>query len=161
MVSSQLHAPASLPPRKESPVPIWQEVGWAPGPVWTTWRKVKILPLLGLELRPLCRSASSQSLYRLRYPGSKKTALFINTAVRTSKSNTISPVAYAIPGAYVSLHSSAEVHFWKYFKPETPLSCLQIFKEKCSSIASISSSGSSVCDRRFERTLFQSWWNRF
>jgi hypothetical protein len=30
----------------------------------------KILPLLGLELRPLCRPACSQSLYRLRYPGS-------------------------------------------------------------------------------------------
>jgi hypothetical protein len=30
----------------------------------------KILPLLGLELRLLCRPARNQSLYRLRYPGS-------------------------------------------------------------------------------------------
>jgi hypothetical protein len=41
--------------------------------------KSKNLPLLVLELRPLCRSARGQSLYRLRYPGSKKTELFINT----------------------------------------------------------------------------------
>jgi hypothetical protein len=32
--------------------------------------KRKFLTLPGLELRPLCRSARSQSLYRLRYPGS-------------------------------------------------------------------------------------------
>jgi hypothetical protein len=30
----------------------------------------KILPLLGLELRPLGRPSRNQSLYRLRYPGS-------------------------------------------------------------------------------------------
>ena len=33
-MSSQLHAPAILSPRKD-PVPIVQEAGWAPGPVWT------------------------------------------------------------------------------------------------------------------------------
>jgi hypothetical protein len=33
--------------------------------------KRKFLTLLGLELRPLCRPACSQSLYRLRYPGSQ------------------------------------------------------------------------------------------
>jgi hypothetical protein len=32
--------------------------------------KRKFLTLLGLELRPLSRPARSQSLYRLRYPGS-------------------------------------------------------------------------------------------
>jgi hypothetical protein len=31
----------------------------------------KIVPLPGLELRPLGRRPRSQSLYRLRYPGSK------------------------------------------------------------------------------------------
>jgi hypothetical protein len=31
----------------------------------------KILPLSGLKLRPLGRPARSQSLYRLRYPGSR------------------------------------------------------------------------------------------
>jgi hypothetical protein len=35
-VSGQRHAPAALlPPGKGPPVPIVQEAGWAPGPVWT------------------------------------------------------------------------------------------------------------------------------
>ena len=33
-VSGQQHASAALYPRKD-PVPILQEAGWAPGPVWT------------------------------------------------------------------------------------------------------------------------------
>jgi hypothetical protein len=33
-VNGQLHAPDSLPP-----VPIGWEAGWAPEPVWTTWRR--------------------------------------------------------------------------------------------------------------------------
>jgi hypothetical protein len=32
-VGGQLHAPALLP-RERDPVPILQEAGWAPGPVW-------------------------------------------------------------------------------------------------------------------------------
>ena len=32
-MSGQQHAPAALP--GEDPVPILQEAGWAPGPVWT------------------------------------------------------------------------------------------------------------------------------
>jgi hypothetical protein len=35
--------------------------------------KIKISLLPGLELRPLCRPACSQTLYRLRYPGSMTT----------------------------------------------------------------------------------------
>jgi hypothetical protein len=35
--------------------------------------KRKFLTLPGLELRPLCRPARSQSLYRLSYPGSEET----------------------------------------------------------------------------------------
>jgi hypothetical protein len=38
-VSRQLHTPATLPPGKEHPVPIAQEAGWAPDPVWTLWRR--------------------------------------------------------------------------------------------------------------------------
>jgi len=38
---SLLHAPAALPP-----VPIGQEAGWAPEPVWTLWRREKPLTLL-------------------------------------------------------------------------------------------------------------------
>jgi len=38
-VSGQLHTP-----RKESPVPIEQEAGWALEPLWTWWQKQKISP---------------------------------------------------------------------------------------------------------------------
>jgi hypothetical protein len=33
--SRQLHGPAALTPVRESLVPIVQEAGWAPDPVWT------------------------------------------------------------------------------------------------------------------------------
>jgi len=33
-VEGQSHAPAASIPRKD-PVPIVQEAGWAPGPIWT------------------------------------------------------------------------------------------------------------------------------
>jgi len=33
-VGGQRHAPAALPPGKDT-VPVVQEVGWVPGPVWT------------------------------------------------------------------------------------------------------------------------------
>jgi hypothetical protein len=41
----------------------------------------KFLPSSGLELRPLGRSARSQSLYRLSYPGS---AIYITLAENSS-----------------------------------------------------------------------------
>jgi hypothetical protein len=40
-VSGQLHAPAALPPGKNSLVPIGQEAGWAPEPFWTRWWREK------------------------------------------------------------------------------------------------------------------------
>jgi len=57
----QPHAPAASTHRKD-PVPIVQEAGWAPGPIWT-----------GGKSRPHRdsipdRPARSQSLYRLSYP---------------------------------------------------------------------------------------------
>jgi hypothetical protein len=45
------------------PVPIVQEAGWAPGPVWT-WAK----NLAPTGIRSPDRPARSQSLYRLSYP---------------------------------------------------------------------------------------------
>jgi len=66
----------TLPPGKD-PVPIVQEDGWAPGPVWT-----------GGKSRPHRdsipdRPARSQSLYRLSYPahnyGRNKALLLIYT----------------------------------------------------------------------------------
>jgi hypothetical protein len=40
-VNGQLHAPAALPAGKEPLVPIGQEAGWAPEPVWTRWWREK------------------------------------------------------------------------------------------------------------------------
>jgi hypothetical protein len=62
----QPHSPAAFTPGKD-PVPIVQETGWAPGPVWT-----------GGKSRPHRdsipdRPARSQSLYRLSYPESQST----------------------------------------------------------------------------------------
>jgi hypothetical protein len=43
-VSAELHAPASFITGESTPppvVPIVQEAGWAPKPVWTQWRREK------------------------------------------------------------------------------------------------------------------------
>jgi hypothetical protein len=39
----------TLPPGKGAPVPIVQEAGWAPEPVWTQELKKNPLPLSGIE----------------------------------------------------------------------------------------------------------------
>jgi hypothetical protein len=63
-VSGQIHAPGKEPPADTH----WLE-GWvSPRVGLDDVEKRKLLPLLGLELRPLHRPARSQSLYRLRYP---------------------------------------------------------------------------------------------
>jgi hypothetical protein len=49
-VSSKLHASTALPLNKEPSVPIGEEGGWAPEPVWTLWNKEKYLPLPEIEL---------------------------------------------------------------------------------------------------------------
>jgi hypothetical protein len=42
-VNGQLHAPAALPPVKRAPIPVLQEAGLAPEPVWMLWRREKSL----------------------------------------------------------------------------------------------------------------------
>ena len=61
-VKGQRHALAAFTPGKD-PVPILQEAGWAPGPVWTGAEN-----LAHTWIRPLDRPARSQSLYQLHYP---------------------------------------------------------------------------------------------
>ena len=56
-VRDQHHAPATLYPRKD-PVPIVEEAGWAPGPVWTGAEN-----LAPTGIRFLDRPARSQLLY--------------------------------------------------------------------------------------------------
>jgi hypothetical protein len=53
-----------LYPRERDPVPIVQEAGWAPGPVWTGAEN-----LAPTGIRSPDRPAHSESLYRLIYPG--------------------------------------------------------------------------------------------
>jgi hypothetical protein len=57
-VGGQRHASAAFTPG-EDPVPIVQEAGWAPGPVWTGAPS---------GIRSPDRPDRSESLYRLRYP---------------------------------------------------------------------------------------------
>jgi len=59
---SALRPGRSLHPEKD-PVPIVQEAGWAPGPVWTGAEN-----LAPTGIRSPDRTAHSQSLYRLSYP---------------------------------------------------------------------------------------------
>ena len=58
--------PRPLSTPGKDPVPIVQETGWAPGPVWTGAEN-----LAPTEIRSLDRPARSQSLYRLSYPAYK------------------------------------------------------------------------------------------
>jgi len=62
-MGGQRHAPADLPPGGD-PVPIVQEAGWAPGPVWTGAEN-----LAPTGIRSPDRPARSESLYRLSYTG--------------------------------------------------------------------------------------------
>ena len=62
-VSGHRHAPAAFTPGKD-PVPIVQEAGWAPGPVWIGAKN-----LTPTGIRSPDRPARSELLYRLRYPG--------------------------------------------------------------------------------------------
>ena len=62
MVRGQRHAAAALFPGK-APVPILQEVGWVPGPVWTGAEN-----LAPTGIRSPDQPVRSQSLYQLSYP---------------------------------------------------------------------------------------------
>ena len=61
-VGDQRNAPAAFTPGKD-PVPIVQEAGWAPGPVW-----IGAENLAPTGIRSPDIPARSESLYRLGYP---------------------------------------------------------------------------------------------
>jgi hypothetical protein len=52
--------PRPLYPREREPVPIVQEAGWAPGPVWTGTASLALT-----DIRSPDRPARSESIYRL------------------------------------------------------------------------------------------------
>jgi hypothetical protein len=63
-MSGQRHVPAALYPRgKGIPVPIVQEVGWAPEQGLDTGQKKNPPPLPGMEPRSPGRPVHSQTLY--------------------------------------------------------------------------------------------------
>jgi hypothetical protein len=62
-VGGQRHTPAALL-QERNPVPIAQEAGWAPAPVWKGEENFAATVIRFPE-RPAC----SESLYRLRNPG--------------------------------------------------------------------------------------------
>ena len=64
-VGGQAHAPTASTPGKD-PIPILQEAGWAPGPVW----KGENLVPTGIRSRTV--QTVVQSLYRLSYPAHNK-----------------------------------------------------------------------------------------
>jgi len=65
-VGGQRHASAAFTPGK-GPVPIVQEAGWAPGPVWIGAENLAPTGILSPDL-PAC----SKSLYQLRYPSPQR-----------------------------------------------------------------------------------------
>ena len=62
-VGGQRHVPAALPPERD-PVPIVQEVGWDPGPVWKGGKNLAPTGIRSPDSPP-----RSESLYRLSYRG--------------------------------------------------------------------------------------------
>jgi hypothetical protein len=71
-VSGQLHAPSRFTPGEIATGTHWIG-GWVGSRTGLNdVEKRKLLTLPGLELRPFGRSARSQSLYRLGYPGPSK-----------------------------------------------------------------------------------------
>jgi hypothetical protein len=62
--------PGRFTPHERDPVPIAQEAGWVPGPVWTAAEN-----LASTGIRSPDRPARSESLYRLRYRGPRYSVL--------------------------------------------------------------------------------------
>jgi hypothetical protein len=69
--------PGRFTPGQRAPGTHWVGIWVGPRAVLGDVEERKFLTLLGVELRPVGRPARSQSLYRLRYPGSKIIIVFI------------------------------------------------------------------------------------
>ena len=79
MAGGQRHEPVALPPGND-PVPIVQENGWGPGPVWTDRED-----LASTEIWSPDREAGSESLYRLSYHvNARKLLMFRSEHLKSS-----------------------------------------------------------------------------
>jgi hypothetical protein len=65
-MSGQLHAPAALPPVKEPQIPIGQETGWDPEPVWMLWSKERTLATAGNRTPAVQPVATPTELSRIQ-----------------------------------------------------------------------------------------------
>jgi hypothetical protein len=69
-VSGQLNTPATLPLRKESPLPIGKEAGWATELVWMLWSGQKSLaPARNqtLAIQPVTRCNTDGAILAYEY----------------------------------------------------------------------------------------------
>jgi hypothetical protein len=85
-VSRQLHAAAALPPSPRGKItryPLDRRLGGPKRPM-DDMKKLQFLTMPGLELRPLCRPATSQSLYRLRYSNSLSVRIIIRSIIKVT-----------------------------------------------------------------------------
>jgi hypothetical protein len=77
--------PRLLYPRERDPVPIVQEAGWAPGPVWTVAENLAPTGILTPD-----HPARSESLYRLSYAGSRNYCTKYNTVSNENENGYLS-----------------------------------------------------------------------
>jgi hypothetical protein len=112
-VSGQRHAPASLPPGKDA-VPIVQEAGWAPEPVWTSVENFAASGFRFPDRPPL-----SESLCRLRYSRLQGRRIYF---------------LYNLTGRYSGI---AWIFIWKSpveFSFGLPTATTEAFSETCHSV---------------------------
>jgi hypothetical protein len=72
-ISGQLQAPVALTPGKEPPVPIGDEAGWAPEPVWTLRRREKYC-----TARNQTRAVQNVGHYNMHHQFKRCMCIFIN-----------------------------------------------------------------------------------
>jgi len=121
----------------KDPVPILQEAGWAPGPVWTGGKSRAHRD--SIPDRP----ARSQTLYGLSYPAHTKgrgiVLLFHDRGTRRGWVLSITPrphffllpvlifvgLAYLLPNVSIRLHFTVISRLWELFNADTFLNPVQ------------------------------------
>ena len=94
----------------KDPVPIVQEVGWDPGPVWTGAEN-----LASTGIRSPDRTARSLSLYRLRYPAHVRR----DEVHKINKFRYHNPIVWILSNSKIQISKSYVARFFKMHPPET------------------------------------------